>query len=817
MIKAFLSHSSADKEKFVRIVANRLKNKMSIHYDEYTFEAGNKTIDEIFAGLEKTDLFVFFISNDSLESEWVKKELLIATNNKIRVKQFYPIIIDKNIQYDDERIPIWMKEYNLKYVAKPTIVAKRIEQKLREITLSKHPKLMKKSNLCIGRNKILEEFEQRIDDFNKEQPKCVIATGLESIGRRTFLNFALQKTDIINQNYAINTIYLNTDDSIEDFILKINDLGFLDINNELKDLLSKKIENKIKIALTLIKEMQKHNELILILDNGCIVNFERKISNWFKQIIESDVLENKITICTASKYKVNFKEIYNDNFFSIHIDDLNVSERKRLFKRLLSIYEIDISNDDFNYFSEIFYGLPEQIIYCVDYISRTNIGYVKNNLHEIREFNDEKASALIKHYQDKDDILSIIRLLAQFEIISKDLIFDIVDNKNLTNIIDSLVTENICEYFGYDGEFIRVNDSIRDYIKRNRLKVKEEYIIKIREHVSKFIASDDKLDTDSGDYLFSIKQALLDGEYIDESYLLPSHFLRTMKDLYYERNYNKVIELARKILEKQEFIDENLSNDIKYYLCLALVKQKNKEVLKEVQNIKGEQHNFILGYYYRNIRNYEKALEKLRSIVNSKYIQARAKREMVHCYIQTEGYSKALSFAKETYIENKTIFNVQLYFNCLIFSDKYYKNREEIERIKNELVRMSNEINIDMGDRAVALYFARIENKEKEALDLINDTIMKYPNSYYTLLTKFDIAFKFKNIQEMEDSILKLEQFNNGKLPEAIYIKQKAYFIALKEKNSVKARELIFNELKNYPSESRELINDKLEQLSKEY
>ena len=77
------------------------------------------------------------------------------------------------------------------------------------------------------------------------------------------------------------------------------------------------------------------------------------------------------------------------------------------------------------------------------------------------------------------------------------------------------------------------------------------------------------------------------------------------------------------------------------------------------------------------------------------------------------------------------------------------------------------------------------------------------------------MKLEFKNIKEMEDSILKLEQFNNGKLPETIYIKQKAYLIALREKNSVKARELIFNELKNYPSESRELINDKLESLSK--
>ena len=83
----------------------------------------------------------------------------------------------------------------------------------------------------------------------------------------------------------------------------------MNIDHELRDLLSKNQEYKINIALKLLKEIQDNDELILILDNGCIVNFERKFSNWFKQIVESDTLENKITICTASKYKVDFREM----------------------------------------------------------------------------------------------------------------------------------------------------------------------------------------------------------------------------------------------------------------------------------------------------------------------------------------------------------------------------------------------------------------------------------------------------------------------------------------------------------------------------
>jgi len=817
MIKAFLSHSSKDKDSYVRIVADKLSNKMNIIYDEYTFEIGNRTLDEIMNGLEKTELFVFFISDNSLNSEWVQNEVLTA-GNKLgkRLKQFYPIIIDKNITYKDERIPEWLqKEYNLKYVSKPTISAKRIEQKLREISLEKHPKLKKKNNLCIGRNTILDEFEERLDNFELNKPKCIIASGFLSIGRRTFLKYALEKTDVIEQYYSPNTISLDTNDSIEDFIFKINDFGFLNIDDKLTNLLSKSQNYKIELAISLLIEIQKSNELIMILDNGCIVNYERVVSSWFKKIIESDDISNKTIICTASKFKVNYKDIRGDIFYSIHIDELNISERKRLFKRLLEIYNIEISIDDFNYISSQFYGFPEQVLFCVDYIHRTNVENVKDNLHEIREFNDEKASMLIQHYRDNEEILSFIRLLAQFEIISLDFIFQIV-NKNIFSIIlEQLVTENICEYFGYDGQFVRLNDSIRDYIIRNKVKLKEIYSKSIKEHVEEFIKSDDINDKDSSDYLFSIKEAILSGQDINENLLLPSHFLRTIKDLYYTGKYNRVIELADKVLEKEVNIDYYLVNDIKYHLCLALAKNKDKRVLSEVQKLNGDQHNFILGYYYRIVGRYEDAIEKLKLVVKSKYIQSRAKREMVHIYIQTEGYSKALEFAKNNYIDNKNnIFHIQLYFTCLFHSDKYSKHKDEIKRIAQELEEKSLESNSDMGKRAQALYLAKYENNENKSLNIINDTIATYSNSQYPILTKFDIAFIFKNISAMEEAIESLENFKGMPISKRTYLKQKAYLIAIRDRDSVKAKQLINDELKNYPEEAKNLIFEKLDSLS---
>lgn len=96
MNKIFLSHSSNDKE-YVSYIANQFGKDQCV-YDELCFEAGMKNLDEIFKEMNKTSIFVFFISETSLESKWVKKELSIAderlNHDPQKLSQIFPIIID---------------------------------------------------------------------------------------------------------------------------------------------------------------------------------------------------------------------------------------------------------------------------------------------------------------------------------------------------------------------------------------------------------------------------------------------------------------------------------------------------------------------------------------------------------------------------------------------------------------------------------------------------------------------------------------------------------------------------------------------------
>ena len=77
----FLSHSSRDKEKYVEYIANKIGKDRCI-YDTFSFKSGENIIDEILKNLNKAELFVVFISENSLISKNVLFEIEKAKDKK---------------------------------------------------------------------------------------------------------------------------------------------------------------------------------------------------------------------------------------------------------------------------------------------------------------------------------------------------------------------------------------------------------------------------------------------------------------------------------------------------------------------------------------------------------------------------------------------------------------------------------------------------------------------------------------------------------------------------------------------------------------
>lgn len=766
MIKAFLSHSSSDKDHYVGQIARAL-GKDNIVYDEFTFEMGELTLQEILKGLDATSLFVIFLSGKALDSEWVKREIIEAENrlNEEQIKKCYPIIIDKELKYSDERIPDWLRQnYNLKPILRPSVTARRIQNKLRELSWGKHPLIKQRQTLFVGRNDNLEEFEERIHDFDKIKPTLIVASGMPGVGRRTFLHRALHKVSISELSQKPSAIYLDRNVSIEDFIYKLNDLGLSDLGDDLIGLNDRSVQEKIQIVHKIMKCAYEAEEIIYILDDGCLVNYKRELSGWFVDTIESYNEASFPIFCIAARFKVWFGSRPKSNkYYFVELNELNPKERTRLLANLVELYNIELSSQDFSDVAALLFGLPEQVGYAADLIREDNVTSFIEKLPLLQQYNSDKAATLLSKHSDDEEVMEFIRLLAQFELISKDYIFKIVPYEPFYEVLESLASENICEFIGADGEIIRLSDVIRDYVKRNRLQLRTEYSSSIRALVQEYAQDDDVFQRDSSEFIFTMKEALSSNIPVNEKLLIPSHYLRCMKDLYYERKHNdRIVQLADIVLQKKENMDAGVVQDIQYYLCLALAKKKDKRVLGEVQKINGPEHTFLLGFYYRQCRNSDKAKEQFEKIVDAPFVGSRARRELVQVYVMLEEYDKALDYARENYEHNRgNQFHTQAYFQCLIHSEDAIKSKSKLHSLISELKVINSVQSLEMADIGESLIEFRINGNKEAAISLIHDSIGRNWKSIYPILALCDMGVMCKDADQLGKGLDLLHEYQS--------------------------------------------------------
>ena len=470
----------------------------------------------------------------------------------------------------------------------------------------------------------------------------------------------------------------------------------------------------------------------------------------------------------------------------------------------------------FDDISSLLSGFPDQAMFAVDLLRDGTTQRIEDNIPLIADFNSDKASILLAKYENNEEMLDFIRLLAQFEVITSDFIFSLVSEEKYYPLLERLAADHIVELIGIDGEIIRLNDMVRDYVKRNRIKLNSTHALNIQSQVKITIESDDIFEIDSSEYIFSLKEALKNNLSISDKFLIPSHYLRCMKDLYHGRgSLDRTIELADIILQKEASLEYRVLQDIRYYLCLALARKRDGRMLKEVQNIKGDEHTFLLGYYYRLCGRLRDALEKFEIIVNARFVSDRAKREIVQVYVQLEEYEKALDYARNNYEHNRgNQFHTQAYFNVLVNSSNARDNKKVLLSLISDLRNINSEQSIEMAGISEALYFAKAEGKQVQSLDKINDCVNAMPDSHYPLLALCDLAIKYKDVDLLESGVSRLIGMKKKqRVSPATLNRYQSYLHALKG-DLGSAIGVIKRDLERFPEGSKDRLIAKLSEIA---
>lgn len=822
--KVFISHAGKDKDSYVNILYRNLKNSLvgedNIIYDSESFGEGEFISSEINAYLEQTGLFVFLISNNSLDSEWVKKEVEYAqeklSNNPI---QILPIIIDDRIKYDDPRIPTWLKEYNLQVVKKPTKAEAIIVQRYGAVVWFNNPNIKLRENVFVGRNEEIELFEDRFSAYELAKIVFFITSGLDGIGRKSFTKAALKKVDRIKSTYQFSKVVLDRYQSIEDFISELIDFEYIDEKYKV-NLGTITIEEKVNILLKSILTIKEQKQIIQIIDSGAIVTPEGNIVDWFKLFIQKVLIEYPglgVTFSIVSKYKLNIANLRElPIVFSIHIDELNLNDRKKLLAKWREIENIDLSMSQLDIIKSHLTGFPEEVYQIMRLIKHEGFSYLESHLDFISAITEDSIGLVMKEFHEDNLAMDILALIAKFDFIGLSTLSRILKNdEKKIQYIEKFLVLGICTYVGQASEYLIMNTRFRIYINRLQRSIPSEFKNELRYFAEENINSLDAVDW--GSRQFIMQEGLLEGR-IPDQYLIPSIYLKTIKSLYDNRKpEDLLIRLADKIIESSDCLDVNILNEVRFFLCSALARKKDSErFFQEIRYFDGHKREFLFGFYYRHTGQYEKAIESFKKTLTIDKYFNQAKRELVLSYTKLERYNEAADLALENYSNNKSNpYHIHAYFKVLMHqtlsNDVRLKKLdillEDMKKIKSS--KAKNMYWTMVGE--IALNLTNDYNKALEAsveLNSIDD------DNIYTLIYNREFYFKYSDSIKLEEIFNKLERYNNVNNTYYLdYIKAKVYFYLLTNQYDL-VEEVLSNELKSI--KDREIIRDRMKDLHPE-
>ena len=816
MNKVFLSHSSKDKD-YVSYIAKCFGRDNCV-YDSMCFEAGMKNIDEIFREMDRTCVFVVFLSNASLDSEWIQKELSIADEklhyDAHKLSQIYPIIIDPLISHSDVRIPDYLRKgftsYNLRVITSNKVAYRKIRSQQIKFLMDNNLFSPQEKDCFYGRDEEIACFKKAFDSGNGIN--CIISSGFSGIGRKSYLLQCLKESQIIEEYYTPPTISLDQISSIEDLIIKLSEVGFGDYSIESVSMLSN-IDQKIDALVSVLNSIQDYKEQVIIYDSGCLISHTGSIVYWLERALSQ--IRPEATLIIASQNDVNSYELRNHtNIFSKPLSTLPTHEWMGLMRVYAQSLGLELSREDREYFRDILTGYPPQVKYCVELIKDTSLDEVKNDPHPIVENFSQKVSEMLESAIPKDlrnDAFSLLSFICHYGIVPTSLLVEILKtNENYKLAYSLFKTLTICRTLGISNEYIEVNPLVSDYIQRSRYGLSSDIAGILRRKVYDFNKSIDKSEKTNNEDFENIKYYLrtniIEGKDIPERFMYSTVYLSSIYELYNHQQYRQVVSIVEKLKTSRAFqrYELPIQRKVQSYYCRALARETDQKFYSEVDYFNptntatGDytEYNFLRGFMYRHNTEYDKALSRYKSVLSRQPNHRSAMREIVIVYRGLEDYESAYEYARSNYLrDSENPYQIQPFFEILARKNTRTDTETAyIEDMLKTVRRIGFSSSKTVYYEVRAQYAAFITGEKEEAISIIHEGAKHNPDSSFILRTWFDCAEYFSDIPEMINALDLMEPLceSNNSAKVAFSIRQ-----ALLYAHQSKPSDFVINTINN--------------------
>lgn len=642
MIKAFLSHSSIDKD-LVKLVHDRLTTE-SAWFDSTNIENGECIPEKVSEGIRHATHFVLFWSHKASVSLWVRAELNAAfvqmMSGKCKLMVF---------TLDDAILPELLAPYKYELIDKSDLA--KAANMIAEKILSQEGAISRLSDF-VNRTKELGVIEESIRSGNK----LVILNGILGIGKSSLAERAIQ------------WVYPNR--STSRIILDFNSIpGIAELSIELSRLTKKPLINDNSII-----EFQKKNICYFFecISSSNTILVLKDVKKWLDEdgspnpdllFIIKLILDTKMfeyaSIMTSTRYitlpndisqKVNqipvrgmddthIAEIISNNLTKNFVGEI---EKNREFAKRLHGYPLGaklgayrISNHGYEYYlkqpqkiNELKVGLAKQLISYAS-LSPECIEYLKIvAICQSRLRNDEYATAFpdfeskIARLSDEAFFAGILKFdddsCYKLEPLVEDYFYDIAFNASNRKELSSALERYLLEVTknGVDEQYLRLIPTAVHILTING-KIGEA--ITLRSELTATITSSmwDQYNhreyeeaNASADGLIEIDPNNIEAQYVKSLCL-------TRFDEY---------EKAEMILKR--LLDSDFANSARYYYALGRIQKRKCNYLSAIdyfQSAVTQKRNYLSPYremsdcylHMNRVEEAQAAIEKAKTIDDS--------------------------------------------------------------------------------------------------------------------------------------------------------------------------------------------------------
>jgi tetratricopeptide (TPR) repeat protein len=762
-MKAFLSHSSQDKH-FVREVAKRLGN-LQVEYDEYTFEFVLNA-EAIRRALSRSDLFVLFLSANSVKSTFVKEEIRAALESRAKgtIKQVLIFSID---QTSYRALPDWLREVN---VVQAMSNAKACARKIQATLIALDTEGSKITETYLGREDDEKDLRKALAAPPGVAPIALHAVGHFGIGRRTFLRQTLSK--LFPRDFEVFVeVPLQAFEGAEELYRRLYALHTVSSLEQATQEFSKfatlsEPEKVEKIADILVALSQNHEFVIIDDQNGAYTD-EGTYHPYLELLIKAVAGSPKPILGFVQSrmmpFSVREQHKHSYHHFLRPLTDESIQE---LLSFSLKQADIDFSQAQLDELAQFLDGHPFNVRFATKAIKNYGLASFLADPRDLVEWKVRRAEDFLRLIKLSETECDLIAALSEYRFLPLEMLTTILGAdvaliaQSLRTLEESCLAERRAEYY-------QVSAPLRDAVRRDKRfdrteRWKQRLASSICETLHEY-KNEDHVPVallESG-VLAAIRGAKAPA--FISALVLPSHLLTIARAFYDKKQHKNCIDFCKRAFDLKNRLTTDAQVEVLRLWGLSLARagdvhelQRIMLTLREIDTRTAKRNAlFLEGFHFRLKNDLDSAEEKFLACWKMGRDNQSANRELASLYCKQRRFAEAESFARSAYRTAPTNpFIIDILAESLLG-----KANSGLQVDLGELERLLNELRI-YGDAPGSSFFlirqaqtyARSKNYP-QALRAIERAIERTPNLLPPYFIRADIFILLNDLPGAEKDL----------------------------------------------------------------